>query len=99
AYAGSKKLFHLTESEDDKIHEGAKRYEALELQAKSSTIKNRITTLTVALKVNEATPENLDAPVNSIDALTQFLDEETVKLEHSVRQLEDAVVKLKHENE
>jgi V/A-type H+-transporting ATPase subunit I len=99
AYAGSKRLFHLTEIEDDKIPEGAKRYEALELQAKSSTIRNRITTLTTALKVNEATPEKLDAPVNSIDALTQFLDEETVKLEHSVRQLEDAEGKLQTDKE
>jgi V/A-type H+-transporting ATPase subunit I len=99
AYAGSKRLFHLTEIEDDKIPEGAKRYEALELQAKSSTIRNRITTLTTALKVNEATPEKLDAPVNNIDALTRFLDEETVKLEHSVRQLEDAEGKLQTDKE
>jgi V/A-type H+/Na+-transporting ATPase subunit I len=99
AYAGSKKLFHLTEVEDDKIPEGAKRYESLELQAKSSTIKNRITTLTTALKVNEATPEKLDAPINNIDALTRFLDEETVKLEHSVRQLEDAEGKLQTDKE
>jgi len=99
AYAGSKKLFHLTEIEDDKIPEGAKRYEALELQAKSSTIKNRITTLTTAIKVNEATLEQLDAPVNNIDALTQFLDKETVKLEHSVRQLEDAEGKLQTDKE
>ena len=40
AYAGSKNLFHLIEVEDNKIPEGAKRYEALELQAKSSTIKS-----------------------------------------------------------
>jgi V/A-type H+-transporting ATPase subunit I len=99
AYAGSKKLFHLTEIEDDNIPDGAKPYEALELQAKSSTIKNRITTLTTALKVNEATPEKLDAPVNNIDALTQFLDEETVKLEHSVRQLEDGEGKLQTDKE
>jgi V/A-type H+-transporting ATPase subunit I len=98
-YAGSKKLFHLTDIEDDKIPEGAKRYEALELQAKSSTIKNRITSLTTALKVSEATLERLDAPVNNIDALTRFLDEETVKLEHSVRQLEDAEGKLQTDKE
>jgi len=99
AYAGSKKLFHLTEIEDDNIPEGAKRYEALELQARSSTIKNRITTLTMALKVNEAAPEKLKAPVNNIDALTSFLDNETVKLEHSVRQLEDAEGKLQTDKE
>ena len=98
-YAGSKKLFHLAEIEDDNIPEGARRYEALELQAKSSTIKNRITTLTTALKVNEVTPERLDAPVNNFDALTRFLDEETAKLEHSVQQLEDAEGKLQTDKE
>src|SRR5881296_1655891 len=96
-YAGSKKLFHLTEIEDDRIPEGAKRYEALELQAKSSTIKSRLTILTTALKVYESTIENLDAPINNIEALTRFLDEETGKLEHSVRQLEDAEGKLQTE--
>src|SRR5438876_4479492 len=98
-YAGSKRLFHLTEIEDDSIPEGAKRYEALELQAKSSTIKSRLTTLTTALNVSEATFENLDAPVNNIEALTKFLDEETGKLEHSVRELEGAEGKLQTEKE
>src|SRR5438876_2354938 len=98
-YAGSKRLFHLTEVQDESIPEGAKRYEALELQAKSSTIKSRLTTLTTALNVSEATFENLDAPVNNIEALTKFLDEETGKLEHSVRELEGAEGKLQTEKE
>src|SRR2546422_9680319 len=82
-YAGSKRLFHLTEIGDESIPEGAKGYEALELQAKSSTIKSPIKTLTTALKVSEATFENVDAPVHSIEAIARFLDEETGKLEHS----------------
>jgi V/A-type H+/Na+-transporting ATPase subunit I len=99
SYAGSKRLFHLTEIEDEKIPEGAKRYEALELQAKSSTIKNRITTLTAALKVNQETFEKLDAPINNVEALTKYLDEETGRLEHRVRQLEAAEGKLQTEKE
>jgi V/A-type H+-transporting ATPase subunit I len=98
-YAGSKRLFHLKEIEDDKIPEGAKRYEALELQAKSSKIKSRITTVTNALKTSEPTPENLTAPVNNIEALTKFLDEQTGNIEHQVRQLEDAEGKLQTEKE
>ncbi|OLD44391.1 hypothetical protein AUI51_02520 [archaeon 13_1_40CM_2_52_4] len=98
-YAGSKKLFHLTEIESDKIPEGAKRYEALELQAKSSTIRNRIATLTTALGISEATLEKLDAPVDNVEALTKFLDEETGRLEHQVRQLEAAEGKLQTERE
>src|SRR2546430_1031568 len=81
------------------LPEGAKRYEALELQAKSSTIKSRLTILTTALNVSEATFENLDAPVNNIDALRRFLDEETGKLEHLVRELEAAEGKLQTEKE
>jgi V/A-type H+-transporting ATPase subunit I len=98
-YAGSKKLFHLEEIDDQKIPEGAKRYEALELQAKSSTIKNRITTVTNAVKLGEATPEKLDAPINNIEALTSFLDGETGRLEHQVRQLEVTEGKLQTEKE
>src|SRR3989454_235274 len=97
-YVGAKRLFHLTEIEDNTIPEGAKRYQALELQAKSSTIKSRLTTLNTALKVSESTLENLDAPVN-IEALTRFLDEETGKLEHSVRELEGVEGKLQTEKE
>src|SRR5256886_10012078 len=98
-YAGFKKLFHLTEIEDDRIPEGAKRYEATEPPAKSSTKKNPLKILTTALKVCESTIKNLDAPINNIEALTIFLGEETEKLEHSVRQLEDAEGKLQTEKE
>src|SRR3989442_13519595 len=97
-YVGAKRLFHLTEIEDNSIPEGAKRYQALELQARSSTIKSRLTTLNTALKVSESTLENLDAPVN-IEALTRFLDEETGKLEHSARELEGAEGKLQNAKE
>src|SRR6266705_923130 len=97
-YVGAKRLCDLTEIEDNTIPEGAKRYQALELQAKSSTIKSRLTTLNTALKVSESTLENLDAPVN-IEALTRFLDEETGKLEHSARELEGAEGKLQTEKE
>jgi V/A-type H+/Na+-transporting ATPase subunit I len=99
AYAGSKKLFHLTEIEDGTIPEGAKRYELLELLAKSSTIRNRITTLTAALRVHESILENIEAPVNNIEALAKFLDEETGKLEHSVRELENSEGKLQTDKE
>ncbi len=95
AYAGSKNLFHLIETEDNKIPQGAKRYEALELLARSSTIKSRVTGITAVIKyLPESGLENIDAPVDNLDALSKFLDEETGKLEHSVRELEDAEGKL-----
>src|SRR3989441_9392691 len=99
SYAGSKKLFHLTEVEDTGLPEGATRYQAMELLAKASTVKNRITTLTTALDLGDSTVEILKAPVNNLEELARFLGEETEKLEHSVRQLEDAEGKLQTEKE
>src|SRR5207244_11917449 len=93
-YAGSKKLFHLTEIEDGSIPEGAKRYEALELQAKSSTIRSRLIILNTALRLSESRFEHLEAPVNNIEALTRFLDEDTAQLENLRRQLQAATGKL-----
>ncbi|TMI25156.1 hypothetical protein E6H24_05510 [Candidatus Bathyarchaeota archaeon] len=81
SYAGSKKLFHLTEVEDTGLPEGATRYQAMELLAKASTVKNRITTLTTALDLGDSTVETLKAPVNNLEELARFLDDETLKLE------------------
>src|SRR2546430_13001991 len=75
-YAGSKKLFHLTEIEDASIPDRAKRYEALELQAKWSTISSRLIILNTALRQSPSSFEQLAAPVTTIHALTRLLDEE-----------------------
>jgi V/A-type H+/Na+-transporting ATPase subunit I len=99
AYAGSKKLFHLTEVEDHGLPEGAERYESIELMARASTIKNRITTLTTTLQIGDVEAESLKAPVDNLDELAKFLDEETVKLEREVRQVEDEQGKLQTEKE
>src|SRR5437763_3926853 len=80
SYAGSKKLFHLTEVEDNGLPEGARRYQALELLAKASTVKKRIASLTTALQNGELRVENQIAPVDNMDELATFLDEETHKL-------------------
>ncbi len=99
AYAGSKKLFHLTEVEDNGLPEGAGRYQAMELLAKASTVKNRITTLTTALELGDSPIESLKAPVNNLEELARFLDDETLKLEHTVRQIEGEQGKLQTEKE
>jgi V/A-type H+/Na+-transporting ATPase subunit I len=98
-YAGSKKLFHLTEVEDHGLPEDAQRYESLELTAKASTIKNRIATLTATLQIGDMAPEGLKAPVDDLDELARFLDEETVKLEQGVRLVEDEQGRLQTEKE
>src|SRR5439155_19923696 len=89
AYAGSKRLFHLTEVEENNLPEGAGRYQAMELSGRSSTGKNRIATLTTVLQVGDTTTARFKAPIDNLEELARFLDGETLKLEHSVRQIQD----------
>jgi len=98
-YAGSKKLFHLTEVEDHGLPEGAQRHESIELSAKASTIKNRVASVTATLHIGDVEAESVKAPVNNLEELARFLDEETVRLEQRVRQLEDEQGKLQTEKE
>jgi len=99
AFAGTKKLFHLVRVTDEKLPDGAQHFDAAQLLARSSTFKNRIAALTTSLPISESTPERVEAPLNSMDSLSKFLDEETAKLEQSVRQLESAEGKLQTERE
>ena len=99
SYAGSKKLFHLTEVQDSGAPEGLRRYDSIDLSAKASTVKNRIANLTTALKVGDALTEQLSAPVDNLDALATFLDDETRKLEHSLRAIDDSQGRVQTERE
>src|SRR5690348_6064469 len=94
AYAGSKKLLHLMDIEDEGIPEGSARYETTELGLRASAAKNRITVLTSALEIGDLEPENIKAPVDNLAELAKFLDEETLGLEKSVREIEDEQGKL-----
>ncbi len=94
AYAGSKKLFHLTEVEDTGMPEGSEHYDSIELLAKASTVKNRITALISNLQIGDIPPATISAPSNNLEQLASFLDDETAKLERGVRQLEDEQGKL-----
>src|SRR6266704_1659044 len=99
SYAGSKRLFHLTEVEDSGLPEGARRYQAIELLAKASTVKNRIASLTTALQTGDSGVESLKAPVDNLEELARFLDDETLKLEQSGRQIDDEQGKIQTEKE
>src|SRR5256712_11714732 len=90
AYAGSKGVFPLTEVEVDKLPEGSKRYEAGELISKASIIKNRVVTLTTALQIGDMPPLNLKAPLDNLPELARFLHDETLRIERSIRQIEDS---------
>jgi len=99
AYAGSKRAFHLTEVEVNKLPEGSERYEAGELLSKASIIKNRVVTLTASLEIGDIPPLNLKAPLDNLSELARFLNDETLRIERSIRQIEDSRGKIEAEKE
>src|SRR2546425_2946 len=94
SYAGREQMIHLVTVEDEQLPPGAAPFEATGLLSKSATIRNRISALASALQPIEGEPEKIEAPIHNIDELALFLDQETSKLEGSVRQLEESQGKL-----
>src|SRR3989475_4402254 len=94
SYAGREQMIHLMTFEDEHLPPGAAPFEATGLLSKSATIRNRISALAAALQPAEGEPEKIEAPIHNIDELALFLDQETSKLEGSVRQLEEFQGKL-----
>ncbi len=94
SYAGREQMIHLVTVEDDQLPPGATPFEATSLLSKSATIRNRISALAAALRPVELQPEKIEAPIHNIDELALFLDQETSKLEGSIRQLEESQGKL-----
>jgi vacuolar-type H+-ATPase subunit I/STV1 len=94
SYAGRAQLIHLVTVEDEHLPPGAAPFEATGLLSKSATIRNRISALASALQPIEGQSEKIEAPIHNIDELALFLDQETSKLEGSVRQLEESQGKL-----
>src|SRR5256712_11634403 len=94
SYAGREQMIHLMTVEDEQLPPGAALFEATGLLSKSATIRNRISALAAALQPAEGEPEKIEAPIHNIDELALFLDQETSKLEGSVRQLEEFQGKL-----
>ena len=99
AYAGSKRLFHLTEVEVEKLPEGSERYEVGELLTKASIIRNRVVALISALHIGDIPRLNLKAPLDNLQELARFLDDETLRIERSIRQIEDSQGKIEAEKE
>src|SRR2546428_252958 len=94
SYAGREQMIHLMTVEDEQLPPGAALFEATGLLSKSATIRNRISALAAALQPAEGEPEKIEAPIHNIDELALILDQETSKLEGSVRQLEEFQGKL-----
>src|SRR5207245_10383699 len=88
SYAGREHMIHLRTVDDEHLPPGAAPFEATGLLWKSATIRNRISALASALQPIEGQSEKIEAPIHNIDELALFLDQETSKLEGSVRQLE-----------
>jgi V/A-type H+/Na+-transporting ATPase subunit I len=99
SYAGREQAIHLMTIEDESLPDGVAPFEATSLLSKSATIKNRISALNATLQPLEGEPEKIVAPVHNIDELALFLDQETSKLEGSVRELEESQGKLLSEKE
>ncbi len=98
-YAGQSQNLHLVEAFDKNLPEGAERYEGTNVLARSSTIRNRISSLASALSPSDSSPENVDAPLVNLESLADYLDGETAKLEQSVRHYEESQSKLEDERE
>src|SRR2546427_759872 len=94
SYAGREQMIHLMTFEDEQLPPGAAPFEATGLLSKSATIRNRISALATALQPIKGDPEKIRAPIHNIDELALFLDQETSKLEGSVRELEESRGKL-----
>jgi len=94
SYAGREQMIHLMTIEDEQLPPGATPFEATGLLSKSATIRNRISALAAALQPVQGQAEKIEAPIHDIDELALFLDQETSKLEGSVRQLEESQGKL-----
>src|SRR5205807_426132 len=94
SYAGGEQMIHLVTVDDEHLPPGAAPFEATGLLSKSATIRNRISALASALQPIGGQPEEIEAPIHNIDELALFLDQETSKLEGSVRQLEESQGKL-----
>ncbi len=94
SYAGKEQMIHLIAVDDEQLPPGATPFEATSLLSKSVTIRNRISALAAALQPVQGQAEKIEAPIHDIDELALFLDQETSKLEGSVRQLEESQGKL-----
>lgn len=99
SYAGREQVIHLLTVQDESLPPGVSPFEATSLLSKSATIRNRISALTATLHYREGEYEKINAPVNEIDNLALFLDQETSKLEGVLRELEEAQGKLLTEKE
>ncbi len=99
SFAGREEIIHLITIDDEHLPSGATPSEATGLLSKSATIKNRVSALTSTLQPNDANPEKIEAPIHNIDELVLFLDQETSKLEASIRDLEESQGKLVSEKE
>ena len=87
-------MIHLITIDDEQLPPGATPFEATSLLSKSAAIRNRISALAGALQPVQGQAEKIEAPIHDIDELALFLDQETSKLEGSVRQLEESQGKL-----
>lgn len=94
SFAGREQTIHFLTVEDEQPPPGASPFEGANLLSKSTTVRNRVSSLVSALEPVEVQAERIDAPVHDIEKLASFLDAETSKIEGTVRELEESQGKL-----
>ncbi len=99
AYAGQDKSLHLVEVPRQGLPEGANPYEATGLLAGSSSLRNRLGVLSSTVGGSDLAQGKLEAPLGSLEELSEYLDKEVAKLEQIVRQHEDSEGGLQAERE
>jgi V/A-type H+-transporting ATPase subunit I len=98
-FASHDKSLHLTEVPTKDLPEGASKYEATSILARSSTLRNRVSILSSTLGVSDLDWANVQAPMDSPEGLADYIDKDTSELEQALRQHEDSVGKLEAERE
>jgi V/A-type H+-transporting ATPase subunit I len=94
AFAGKHRIFHQIEIVEGTLPEGASQLEGTDLLAKAANLRNRSSTLANMLQAGEIVPEKLPAPLDNMDELGKFIEQELSRIEAPLRNIETKETKL-----
>ncbi len=96
-FAGQEELLHILSVQEKSLPSGADRYDTTDLVARSTAIRNRLSSLGSVFGNTDSLPEKLLGPVEELETLADFLDKQTAALEQLTRQVEESAAKLQAE--
>lgn len=94
AFAGRRKLFHLVDVPEAQLPDGSKRFQVAELLAHASAVRNRIQSVKTTLDINGPISGKRSFETNDLETLLKSIDEITLTLEKSARELESTRSKI-----